>query len=145
MLYFSTISVVEVGDPSSKKHSKCSAMSLPTPPLLDPAPRTLPSTPRPAAVVQPDIGDGMRPLAETPQKDNRIGWHYCPMWHCDFRTKQKSKVKRHLADKHDVNVQIFSGPSRDAIWKSTWPTSMVLTSKSSPALCAITAPSRNGM
>ncbi len=90
MLYFSTISMVEVGDPSSKKHSECSAMSLPTPPLLDPAPWTLPSTPRPAAVVQPDIGDGMRPLADTPQKDNRIGWHACPT--CDFRTKRNSTV-----------------------------------------------------
>ena len=108
MLYFSTISVVEVGDPSSKKHSECSAMSLPTPPLLDPAPRTLPSTPRPAAVVQPDIGDGMRPLAEAPQKDNRIGWHYCPMWHCAFRSEKKSDLKQHMADRHDVDVQIFS-------------------------------------
>ena len=83
-------------------------MSPPTPPLLDPAPRTLPSTPRPAAVVQPDIGDGMRPLAETPQKDNRIGWHYCPMWHCEFRAKQKSILKTHMAYKHDVDVKIFS-------------------------------------
>ena len=67
-----------------------------------------PSTPGPAAVVQPDIGDGMRPLAEAPQKDNRIGWHACPM--CDHRTKRKGGLKQHMASRHDVDVQIFSCP-----------------------------------
>ena len=44
------------------------------------------------------------PSRPSPSSRDSVVWHACPVPNCDHRTKRKSNLKQHLADRHGVEV-----------------------------------------